>query len=62
VLSLGWTPVRPLPVAALDIADSDVRDLYGCHLAPIRPDQHVAWRDNAEPNDAAQLLAQVTGG
>jgi hypothetical protein len=27
----------------------------------IRPDQHVAWRGNADPADAAQVMRQVTG-
>ena len=51
-----------VPIASLHIADPDIRDLYGCDLALIRPDQHVAWRGNAEPIDAAALIARVTGG
>ncbi len=53
--------VRGVPMIALDVADTDVHELYACDLALIRPDQHVAWRGNAEPSDAAQLLARVTG-
>jgi len=50
-----------IPLAVLDIADADIRDLYGCDLALIRPDQHVAWRSNAEPADPEGLLARMTG-
>jgi hypothetical protein len=27
----------------------------------VRPDQHVAWRGDALPDDVAMLLRQVTG-
>jgi hypothetical protein len=37
------------------------RPLYGCDLALIRPDQHVAWRGNRLPADGDALLARVTG-
>jgi 2-polyprenyl-6-methoxyphenol hydroxylase-like FAD-dependent oxidoreductase len=50
-----------IPIAALDVTDTDVRDLYGCDLALIRPDQHVAWRGNTDPADAAHVMRQVTG-
>jgi 2-polyprenyl-6-methoxyphenol hydroxylase-like FAD-dependent oxidoreductase len=52
---------RGIPLAVLAIPDADIRDLYGCDLALIRPDQHVAWRGNAEPANPAAMLAQVTG-
>jgi len=53
---------RKVPLTTLDVADRDIRDLYECDLALIRPDQHVAWRGNALPGDPAKLMAQVTGG
>jgi 2-polyprenyl-6-methoxyphenol hydroxylase-like FAD-dependent oxidoreductase len=52
---------RQLPLDVLDIADSDTRDLYGCDLALIRPDQYVAWRGNGTMQDAPALLARVCG-
>jgi 2-polyprenyl-6-methoxyphenol hydroxylase-like FAD-dependent oxidoreductase len=52
---------RGIPLTRLDIADLDIRDLYGCDLVLIRPDQHVAWRGNAEPTDAAAVMARLTG-
>jgi hypothetical protein len=48
-------------MAALDVADADVRELYGCDLALIRPDQHVAWRGNADPADATRIMRHVSG-
>ncbi len=52
---------RGVPVTVLAIEDSDIRDLYGCDLALIRPDQHVAWRGNADPGDPQSIWARVTG-
>jgi hypothetical protein len=50
-----------IPMAALDVADADVRELYGCDLALIRPDQHVAWRGDADPADATRIMRHVSG-
>ncbi len=50
-----------MPFTQLDIADDDIRALYGRDLALIRPDQHVAWRGNAVPSDASGLLRRLTG-
>jgi hypothetical protein len=37
------------------------RDLYERDIVVVRPDQHVAWRGNADPPDAADVVAQMTG-
>lgn len=50
-----------MPLTQLDIADDDIRGLYGRDLALIRPDQHIAWRGNAVPADASGLLRRLTG-
>ena len=50
-----------IPCDFLDCSDGDARDLYGCDLALIRPDQHVAWRGNQLPADCDRLLAKLTG-
>ena len=50
-----------MPFTQLDIADDDIRALYGRDLALIRPDQHIAWRGNAVPADADGLLRRLTG-
>jgi hypothetical protein len=50
-----------VPLTLFDIENADARDLYGCDLALIRPDQHVGWRGNAEPADAERLVAHLVG-
>jgi 2-polyprenyl-6-methoxyphenol hydroxylase-like FAD-dependent oxidoreductase len=50
-----------MPFTQLDIADDDIRALYGGDLVLIRPDQHIAWRGNAVPDDAGALLRRLTG-
>ncbi len=50
-----------IPFTQLDIADTDIRALYGRDLVLIRPDQHIAWRGNAVPADADALLRRLTG-
>ncbi len=52
---------RRVPLETLEIDLAAGRDLYGCDLALIRPDLHVAWRGNRLPDDCAALLARVTG-
>ncbi|MGD9921538.1 MAG: FAD-dependent monooxygenase [Pseudorhodoplanes sp.] len=50
-----------MPLSQLDIADDDIRALYARDLVLIRPDQHVAWRGKAMPDDAGALLRRLTG-
>jgi 2-polyprenyl-6-methoxyphenol hydroxylase-like FAD-dependent oxidoreductase len=52
---------RGVPLTVLDVSDAEARDLYGCDLCLIRPDQHVAWRGNRAPDDAGPVIARVTG-
>jgi 2-polyprenyl-6-methoxyphenol hydroxylase-like FAD-dependent oxidoreductase len=49
----------PLEVHA--IPDSAARRLYGYDLLLVRPDLHVVWRGNREPEDPAGLAALATG-
>jgi 2-polyprenyl-6-methoxyphenol hydroxylase-like FAD-dependent oxidoreductase len=49
----------PLTVVRLD--RPDLRDLYERDLLLVRPDQHVAWRGDALPDDLSSLLRHVTG-
>jgi hypothetical protein len=53
---------KRIPLAVLDVADAQIRDLYQCDLALIRPDHHVAWRGSRMPANPSKLWAQVTGG
>jgi hypothetical protein len=50
-----------IPLKVLDVPDEAARDLYDRDFALIRPDQHVAWRGNAAPNDPRGLWARLTG-
>jgi 2-polyprenyl-6-methoxyphenol hydroxylase-like FAD-dependent oxidoreductase len=49
----------PLDVIALDIPE--VTALYQRRLVLVRPDGHVAWRADAEPEDARALIDVVRG-
>jgi hypothetical protein len=52
---------RKIDLAICDVDVPEARDLYGCELALIRPDQHVAWRGNRLPEDCDGLIARATG-
>jgi 2-polyprenyl-6-methoxyphenol hydroxylase-like FAD-dependent oxidoreductase len=49
------------PLQILDVPDERPREIYGYDLLLLRPDMHVAWRGNAPPLDAEQLVRMVTG-
>lgn len=51
---------RRLPLTLCAPSDGRLKARYGARFALIRPDQHVAWRGDALPADAAGLLARVT--
>jgi 2-polyprenyl-6-methoxyphenol hydroxylase-like FAD-dependent oxidoreductase len=50
-----------VPLATLDIDVPGLRELYGACLVLVRPDQHVAWRGDDPPADAAAVIRTVTG-
>ena len=52
---------RRVPLKAIDLPQSDARDLYGRDLALIRPDQYVAWRGDAPPSDPDRLIGRLIG-
>jgi 2-polyprenyl-6-methoxyphenol hydroxylase-like FAD-dependent oxidoreductase len=52
---------RGVPLRVVEIALAEARDLYRAGLALVRPDQHVAWRGDALPDDCDALIARVTG-
>jgi hypothetical protein len=52
---------RSVPVGVVDVPSAMARDLYGRDLAIVRPDQHVAWRGNADPQDAERIVARIVG-
>jgi 2-polyprenyl-6-methoxyphenol hydroxylase-like FAD-dependent oxidoreductase len=52
---------QKVPVRTIHVQSPVARDLYERDIVVVRPDQHVGWRGNADPPDAADVVAQVTG-
>jgi len=51
-----------IPFRRLSLTDdANARAIYERDLVLVRPDGHVAWRGDSVPDDAAGLLARVTG-
>lgn len=49
------------PIEILDLADPALRAIYGADLILLRPDLHVAFRGDHDPENAAAVAAIVTG-
>jgi 2-polyprenyl-6-methoxyphenol hydroxylase-like FAD-dependent oxidoreductase len=49
------------PFGVLDVPDARARDVYGHDLLLLRPDLHVAWRGNRQPDEPERLARRVTG-
>ena len=52
---------RGLPLAVLDVGPREASQPYRHKLVLVRPDQHVAWRGDAEPADTLNLVDLVRG-
>ncbi|MCB9551573.1 MAG: FAD-dependent monooxygenase [Myxococcales bacterium] len=52
---------RGVPLTVVTLDRDDARALYAAPLVLIRPDQHVAWRGDAAPDDPVQLIDTVRG-
>ena len=52
---------RGLPLDVLDVRSPEASELYRHKLVLVRPDQHVAWRGDAEPADPLDLVDLVRG-
>ena len=57
----GAAAKRGVPLAVLDVEAEEARSPYAHKLVLSRPDQHVAWRGNAEPNEPMALIDLVRG-
>lgn len=53
--------VAGIPLEIIDIDQPGISALYERKLVLVRPDGHVAWRDDSPPENAAALFATVTG-
>jgi hypothetical protein len=58
---VGAAARRGLPLAVLDIDVAEARVLYARNLVLVRPDQHVAWRGEAEPAVCIDLIDRARG-
>lgn len=52
---------RGLPLSVVDLDNEDARALYERKLVLVRPDGHVAWRADAQPDDAEDIIDTVRG-
>jgi 2-polyprenyl-6-methoxyphenol hydroxylase-like FAD-dependent oxidoreductase len=52
---------RGVPLIVLDVENAEASALYARKLALVRPDHHVAWRADAEPEDALETIDRLRG-
>ena len=52
---------RGVPLAVHRIEHREAAALYGRPLVLVRPDGHVAWRGDRQPDDALVLIDTVRG-
>jgi hypothetical protein len=52
---------RGVPLDIVDLPDPKLLELYQRQLVLVRPDGHVAWRDDVLPRDALALIDRVRG-
>lgn len=52
---------RNVPFTVVDVKAPEACELYRRKLVLVRPDQHVAWRGNREPDDPLDLIDIVRG-
>ena len=52
---------RRVPLAVIDLDGAAAQNAYRHKLTLVRPDQHVAWRGDAAPDDAMTLIDRIRG-
>jgi hypothetical protein len=52
---------RKVPITFAAVAEPHVAALYERRFVLVRPDGHVAWRDDCLPKDALRLIDVVRG-
>jgi 2-polyprenyl-6-methoxyphenol hydroxylase-like FAD-dependent oxidoreductase len=51
-----------VPLEVVTLEDQKILEAYQRCLVLVRPDGHVAWRDDVEPPDASAVIDRVRGG
>jgi hypothetical protein len=52
---------RGIPLTVLDVPAQEATAAYAHKLTLLRPDQHVAWRDDKQPDSPLELMDLVRG-
>jgi hypothetical protein len=52
---------RHMPIEFVSLTEPHIAALYECRFVLVRPDGHVAWRDNRMPDDPCHLIDVVRG-
>ena len=52
---------RGVPIEVETILDAEAAAIYGTSLVLVRPDGHVAWRGDREPDDPIATIDRVRG-
>jgi 2-polyprenyl-6-methoxyphenol hydroxylase-like FAD-dependent oxidoreductase len=52
---------RRVPMRFVPLDEPDLLGLYQCRLVLVRPDGHVAWRDDHAPPDPLALVDRIRG-
>jgi 2-polyprenyl-6-methoxyphenol hydroxylase-like FAD-dependent oxidoreductase len=58
---LGVAHSKHVPIRLVDIENAEARQLYGTELVLVRPDGHVAWRGDTQPDNAGEVIDVVRG-
>jgi 2-polyprenyl-6-methoxyphenol hydroxylase-like FAD-dependent oxidoreductase len=54
--------VRGVPLLLIELSDeTEIRELYGANYVLVRPDGHVAWRGNVQPDSVGHVIDVVRG-
>ncbi len=52
---------RGVPMRVVEVMEERVREVYERNLVLVRPDHHVAWRGNRQPDNPMAVIDQVRG-
>jgi hypothetical protein len=52
---------RGVPLTVLHRSEPELRELYQASMVLVRPDQHVAWRADVEPQDPGEVIDVLRG-